>query len=599
MYINKLNQSYKPKRILYYMEPTLEEIDNFKKGVIPSNLSIYTDQFGIYDDVGLFYVSSLKKSVIGIEFKLDDKNVKYPKNLKSIILDEMYFYSVEIDDDFNLSLDNVLAFFKEIGKDDDAKRIYSSLTYKPNPSIISMFNGKDKRRLLHEWNIDCCNSLDIIEDNKDKLDIDMLYKLAFIDPITSHYNWNHLLPFLETPNLKGIKDYAFVHFDVKEFRIINEVYGHIAANKVLCNIVKKMKESDFVYASARCHNDNFAMMIKDMPEEETKETLKKFFSDLSKLEEDPNYRIYYRCGVVPMKRSMLSGNRVADFGKYAQALNKNSNRETDINFYADSMHDDMLWGNYIKAYLDTAIQNDEFVVYLQPKFDIINEKLEGSEALVRWNYELKTMLSPGRFIPFFEKDYSIGKIDDIVLEKVCMALNKWEKEGKKLYPVSVNLSRNRLFEPNLISHLTSIVDKYNIDHHLIDFELTESASYTNKDKMLDCLSELRKLNFKTSMDDFGTGYSSLSLLKEMPLDTLKIDKSFVDNLGTDKENEKDIIVLKHIISLAKNLSFSCLAEGAELKSQVDKLRSLGCEIIQGYYYSKPISIDDFEKKYLN
>lgn len=598
MYINKLNQLYKPKRILYYIEAPKDIVDSFNNGIIPDELKVLNDSYGTYDGPGLFYLNGMDP-VIGIEYRLDDKNINYPKNLKSKILEESYFYSVEIDGDFDTSIDNIKSFFEEIGKDDDAKRIFSYLKYKTNPNVITIFNGKSKKRMQHEWYVEYSNTIDVIEANKDKLDKDLLYSLAFIDPITKHFNWNHLVPYLETPSLKGITDYAFVHFDIKEFRIINEVYGHIAGNKVLKNVVKKMNEANFIYTSARCHNDNFAMIIKDMPQDEMEKCLVDFFKDLSHLEEDPNYSVYYRCGVVPMKISMQSGNRVADFGKFAQALNKNSNPKTDINFYTDEMHSDMLWSNYIKAYLDTAIKNDEFVVYLQPKFDINKEEIEGSEALVRWNYESKTFLPPYRFIPFFEKDYSIGKIDDIVLEKVCKALDKWKKDGKKLYPISVNLSRTRLFEKNLINHLTEIVDKYNVDHSLIDFELTESASYSNKEKMLECLLELRKRNFKTSMDDFGTGYSSLSLLKEMPLDTLKIDKSFVDNLGTDKENEKDTIVLKHIISLAKNLSFNCLAEGAEMKSQVDKLRCLGCEIIQGYYYSKPISISDFEKKYLN
>ena len=298
-----------------------------------------------------------------------------------------------------------------------------------------------------------------------------------------------------------------------------------------------------------------------------------------------------------MQKAMLYGNRVADAGKMAQALGR-SNNQTDIVIYTDKMHDDVLWGNYIKAYVDTAIGNDEFVVYLQPKFDIDREKIKGAEALIRWNYKNKDFLSPASFIPFFEKDGSIGKIDDIVLKKVCMAFAKWKKEGRPLYPISVNLSRNQLYDKNLIRHLVGIVDSYNVDHGLIDFELTESATYDNKNHMIQVLNDLRENGFKISMDDFGTGYSSLSLLAEMPLDTLKIDKSFVDKLGTENESEKDIVVIRHIISLAKELDFRCLAEGAEQKFQVDKLRLLGCETIQGYYYSRPISIEEYEKKYL-
>ena len=358
-----------------------------------------------------------------------------------------------------------------------------------------------------------------------------------------------------------------------------------------------MKESDFILASGRCHNDNFAAILKDMPEKELLQKLEEFFEKLSVLEEDPNYKIYYKCGLVPMQQAMLLGNRVADFAKMSQALATNQ-KKTEIIVYTEKMNHDISWGNYIKAYVETAIEHDEFVVYLQPKFDITKETIKGAEALIRWNYQGKEFLPPYRFIPFFEKDGSIARIDDIVLDKVCAALAKWKREGKTLYPISVNLSRTRLDDTRLIEKLVSIVDHYGVDHGLIDFELTESATYDNMEHMINVLEELSKLGFKISMDDFGTGYSSLSLLTRMPIDTLKIDKSFVDTVATENERKEDIIVLRHIIILAKELDFVCLAEGAESKKQVDRLRELGCEIIQGYYYSKPIPISEYEEKFL-
>ena len=184
------------------------------------------------------------------------------------------------------------------------------------------------------------------------------------------------------------------------------------------------------------------------------------------------------------------------------------------------------------------------------------------------------------------------------MRKVCEAFARWKKEGKPLYPISVNLSRNQLYDKNIIRHLIEIVDAYDVSHNLIDFELTESATYDDMSHMISVLNERRKSGFQISMDDFGTGYSSLSLLTQMPLDTLKIDKSFVDKVVMQNENEKDIAVIRHIISLAKELKFICLAEGAEQKPQVERLRELGCEVIQGYYYSKPIPISEYEKKYL-
>ncbi len=597
MFINKLNQLYKPERILYYTEASEEEIQDFYSGKIPEAVAKYSNAFGTYDYPGVFFIKELQKEVIGIEYRPDDSRIEYPANLKAFPLKASFFYSIEIDDDIEITYPFIKKLFEDVAKEDNAHRPYSDLCIKEDAKVISVFHGYKKNRLLYEWKLYKDKALHVINDDSSVFEKEELYKFAFTDSITGNYNWNHLEAYLEVPADKGISDYAFAHFDIKEFRVINEAYGHIAANKVLSNIVKAMKESDFILASARCHNDNFAMLLKDMPEKELVQKLKDFFEKLSHLEEDPFYRIYYKCGLVPMQRAILSGNRVADFAKMAQALATNQ-KKTEIVIYTDQMHDNISWGNYIKAYVETAIEQDEFLVYLQPKFDITSEHIKGAEALIRWNYKNKEFLPPYRFIPFFEKDASIAKIDDIVLKKVCQSLAKWKEEGKPLYPVSVNLSRSRLYNGNLIDNLVSIVDSYGVDHKLIDFELTESATYDNMEHMISVLEELRSRGFKISMDDFGTGYSSLSLLTQMPIDTLKIDKSFVDNVATETEKPDDIILMRHIIALAKELGFVCLAEGAESKNQVNRLRELGCEIIQGYYYSKPIPISEYDEKYL-
>ncbi len=597
MFINKLNQLYKPKRLLYYKDAAEEEINAFYQGALPEEFVPLSNAFGTYDYPGIFYLKSLDKRVIGVEYRMEDDRVDYPEGLSVMELPGAFFYSIEIDDEIQITRDFLKVLFEKIEKDGDAHRVYSDFSIDPDPEVIGVFSDYKKIRILNECKLVHDQAQYVIRDEVDRFEKEKLYTAAFTDFITGHYNWSHLEAFLEMPMDHGIEDYAFAHFDIKEFRVINEVYGHMAANRVLANVVKAMQEADFVYASARCHNDNFAMMIKDMPDDEMEQTLQAFFEGISSLDEDPNYKIYYRCGVVPMQRAMLSGNRVADAGKLAQALGTSRNG-TQITFYTDQMHDDISWGNYIKAYVETAIAQDEFLVYLQPKFEVNQEELEGAEALIRWNYRKGDLLPPSRFIPYFEKDGSIGKLDDIVLEKVCIALSNWKADGKPLYPISVNLSRKRLYERNLTAHLTEIVDRYGVSHDLIDFELTESATYDNTDHMLRVLAELRAEGFRISMDDFGTGYSSLSLLTKMPIDTLKIDKSFVDPIATDQEREEDISVIRHIISLARELGFVCLAEGAERKEQVDRLRDLGCEIIQGYYFSRPIPLEEYESRYL-
>lgn len=251
------------------------------------------------------------------------------------------------------------------------------------------------------------------------------------------------------------------------------------------------------------------------------------------------------------------------------------------------------------AYLEEAVAKDEFIVHLQPKFDINTEKIVGAEALVRWNYKHEKLLYPDEFIGVFEANDVIGKVDQVVLKKVCIFISDMRKKGLPLYPVSVNLSRRRMENKHLKEQILATVDFYEIPHNLIEFELTESAAYSDRDAMLQLLSELRDIGFLISMDDFGTGYSSLSLLKDMPIDTLKVDKCFVDSILSSEKDSKEHILLKEIILLSKMMGFCCLAEGAEKREQVDFLKECGCDKIQGYYFSKPVSMDEYLMKIEN
>jgi len=425
-----------------------------------------------------------------------------------------------------------------------------------------------------------------------------LYHKAFHDPITGYYNWSWMWDRLASYYLDGITDYGFVHFDIKDFKMINELYNHQVANDVLVRITKNIEaHKDWIYYGARCHNDNFAMMIRDMPEKEVREKLTVFFEEISTLEEDPNYHIYYRCGVVNMRNAMDVGNIVADCAKMAQATGTGINT-TEINFYTNEMHENLLWGKHLKAYLDTAISEDEFLVYLQPKMNAVTEAICGAEALVRWNYKHKSLLPPYHFVPHFEADDSIIKMDNQVLRKVCEKLKEWKEKGRPLYPISVNLSRKHMELFGLADYLAEIVDSYGVEHSLIEFELTETAAYDNQSHMISVIDELKNKGFRISMDDFGTGYSSFGLLKEMTLDTIKIDKSFVDMLAVEADSRKIRIIIRHIVSMARELGVTCVAEGAEERNQVLALRELGCEIVQGYYYSRPIPVEEFEEKYL-
>lgn len=587
---------FRPRRILFYVNTTAGDIEKFYKGEIPQVLLNCEGAFGAYDYPGLFVINKggVSLKVIGIEFRPDDESVSYPEGLEKIEIAAGFVKSdILIDDALD---DEVVSNY--VKAECEKGEAYCPMigvrgTVKSEPEVVEVFirNGQNRVLIDADYNLGPV-TLAIPDGATDKYK--ELYDKSYHDPITGYYNWNYIWPIITGYGFYGIQDFAFVYFDIKDFKAINIVYGHDIANNLLKRIASQMKNADWIYYSAKSDNDNFAMMIKDMSEEETKQKLEEFFEAVSSLEEDPIYKVYYRCGVVPMRSTMMLGNRVADAAKQARKF-ATKPFKTEIIFYSEDMREAQERSIRIMSYLDTAIECDEFIVYYQPKYDINDATLKGAEALIRWKYKGKDIFNPGQFVPIFETGGLIGKVDDIVLRKVCSQFKKWEAEGKKLYPVSVNVSRKSVTIPNLVEHLTEIVDSFGVDHSLIDFELTESAAFYNQSQMISVISGLKSKGFKISMDDFGTGYSSLSLLPIMPFDTLKIDKSFVDGIGRAEHCQRNCALIKHIIALAKDFKLTCLAEGAETKEQVDLLREFGCEVVQGFYYSKPVPVDEYEK----
>lgn len=601
MKVTAILNVHRPERILYYLPQKNEEVNRYiSSGECPEQLKKYLYAFGTYDEVGVFYLpKDLQQKtgmeyVVGIEFRMDDPRVELPAELPYVVLPECDIVIQDVSYEYQLNeelLEEIIDCVRNI-------KIVGHDEYRyVEEGLVAAFSAKDKLRVLYEIEaVDAdstCLNPDVSAFTKEEL-----HFKAYHEAITGYYNWTWMWDRLTCYYREGVKDYGFVHFDIKDFKMINELYNHQVANEVLIRVTENIEaHKDWIYFGARCDNDNFALMIKDMPEHETREKLEKFFDEISRLEHDPSYRIYYRCGVVNMRTSMNTGEIVADCAKLAQSMGTGINN-TEIMFYTNEMHEDMLWGKHLKAYLDTAIQANEFMIYLQPKMDIHNERICGAEALVRWNYKHRELLAPFRFIPYFETDGSIMKVDDVVLHRVCAKLKEWKEKGMPLYPISVNLSQKHLEQPRLVSHLTGIVDSYGVDHALIEFELTESATVNNQEYLVFVMDELRKRGFRISMDDFGTGYSSFALLNEMPLDTLKIDKSFVDLITIEEESNKIQIILRHIISMAREMGVNCVAEGTEEFAQILALRELGCEIVQGYYYSKPLPVGEFEEKYL-
>lgn len=584
---------HRPKRTLYYIEKTTSrDIDNFYCGALPLSIQKHSKQFGAYDTIGLFNLTD-GQTVIGIELRPNDDRIDYPVGLKTLELGETDLLYCDLSFDCIPTAEAMEFGYKQ------ARHMFESTGYgtiQKNPNhylFVTHYEGKHTRILIPI--IDETKKFRLTTDYED-MSKEELLNFVIHDPGMKPYNWTYMFERLDNYSREGITDYAYAYFDIKSFKMFKVNYGTEAAVNHLQRIGRAIEETDWIYTGGRCDNDNFVIMIKDMPREELYRHLMDFFESLSFAEEDPFYKIYYRCGVVEMRTALNTHWGVTDYAKVAHKMCGGLN-ETEICFYTDEMWEQDLWGQRIRTYLPTAIENNEFVVFFQPKYDISNEKIIGAEALIRWNYLREEFLYPGSFVPYFEADNSICKMDDLVLHKVCQTLSAWKEKGIDLIPISVNLSRKQMESPDLVDHLEKIVDTYHLEHSLIEFELTESATYSNQERMIKILEELKSKGFLISMDDFGTGFSSLNLLVRMPLDTLKIDKSFVDQLCSAGKASKNTVVVQHIINMAKDLKITCLAEGTEEKAQISKLKSMGCDFVQGFYYSKPISIEDFEKLY--
>ena len=268
-------------------------------------------------------------------------------------------------------------------------------------------------------------------------------------------------------------------------------------------------------------------------------------------------------------------------------------RRSRFSFFDETMLADQSWELWVENNMDAALAAGEFQVYLQPKYSPADERLVGAEALVRWNSPEKGLIQPSRFIPIFEENGFITKLDDFMIAQVSKLLAEWTVQGKRMVPVSVNVSRAHFALEGLAEHISQLVDSYGPRHELLELEVTESAFFDDKEILISTVKQLKVYGFSISMDDFGAGYSSLNSLKDIPLDVLKLDGEFFR--GSD-ESGRGAVIVEEAIRLARELNMRVVAEGVERREQVDFLACLGCDMIQGVYYAKPMPVEELEAR---
>lgn len=416
-----------------------------------------------------------------------------------------------------------------------------------------------------------------------------VFKIAFIDSITSLGNERY---FKEKANAfmeEETKNKYIVAFDIDKFKALNNMYGYDFCNKILDNlgetIVEILPKESIV---CRISADVFSAIFSyDKNIEGLLEQILKQASNIKI--DDVQLHLNLSIGVYKLNKKDKDINNALDKAYMARAKIKGL---YDKNYYIfDKLLENRLMEEQeIESCMDEALEKGEFKIVYQPKTLAKNEKVIGAEALVRW-HKNGEIIPPYKFIPLFERNKFIIKLDLYIFEQVCKDISIWKEKYNFVPTISINFSKLHLENENFIDEYVKITDKYNIDRSQIDLEITESATVDENIDILKMLKEIKKKGFIISLDDFGTGYSSLSMLQNMPIDIIKIDKAFVDNanLASDKN------IINYIMILAKRLGVETIVEGVETREQVDFVKKLSCDIIQGYYYSKPISKEEFEE----
>jgi diguanylate cyclase (GGDEF)-like protein len=423
-----------------------------------------------------------------------------------------------------------------------------------------------------------------------------IVQLAYFDKLTGIYNRSKFVKEVaEILKLNGT-NFAIVQMNLNNFKSINEMFSYDEGDSLLKHISKTLSEAlihDEIVA--RGNADNFYMLLEYSNELSLTRRLDMIMYHISEYSElrHINYNITVYCGVYKLSPSDIKLNINSIIDRAALALSDVKGQHSNsIGFFDQEAYKKLLAKNEIANEMNRAINNEEFEVYLQPKYDAVYEKIVGAEALIRWNHPEKGLMSPGEFIPIFEENGFIVELDLYVLDKVCRQQREWLDQGLKAFQISVNQSRLLLYQSSYIDRLNAIIRKHGIPTDIIDLEITETLILGNKTVLINILDKLHELGFTISMDDFGSGYSSLNVLKDIPIDIIKLDKEFFEE-ATDTKRGREIIA--SIVEMAKKIQILTISEGIERREQVDFLKEIGCDIVQGYYFAKPMPIRDFEK----
>ncbi|MDE6591787.1 MAG: GGDEF domain-containing phosphodiesterase [Oscillospiraceae bacterium] len=379
---------------------------------------------------------------------------------------------------------------------------------------------------------------------------------------------------------------AIVQFDIEKFKLINTAYGEEKGTEILNFIVNGMASiCNERQVCLRLSADVFMIAVAYDDISEIEELIEKISERLGHYQ-NINYKLVFGINIITDRT--LSLRKQGDRAAMARQSIK-GNALTNVCYYNDTQENKLVSRKFIEDRMYYALENEEFAMFLQPKYSISTAGIVGAEALVRWIHPERGMLSPAEFIPVFEADGFITMLDEYIWEQACKALRRWMDMGYTPIPISVNISRVHLVDDKFIDVLDGLIAKYDIPKNLLETEITESLENAGDTA---AIKKLKERGYMLLMDDFGSGYSSLNMLKNTPFDVIKIDRDFFSEFMLSDRGKK---IISHTISMSKDIGLDMVAEGVETREQAEFLEMCGCDVAQGFFYSKPVCLEEFEK----
>lgn len=430
-----------------------------------------------------------------------------------------------------------------------------------------------------------------------------LEKATFEDNLTEISNYEKFVidskKYLEKP--KDVVDgkYALICFDIKKLKLINDIYGYKVGDNILISISNNLKKYYYnrsVYG--RLSGDVFAILTeadKDISLDDISYMVANFKKKVTNIDSEKifhlNISIGIDIGIYFIEDKNMDIKRMIGYADIARLKSKDI-AGSEYVIFDENVRKEKQALLQLEQDLYFAIKEKQFKMYYQPKYDYNKEKIVGSEALIRWYHPTIGVVSPFEFITIAEKNGFINEIGKWVIEDVFYTIDSLIKEGIEVVPVSINLSRVELYQEDVVGYLEKMIKKYNVDPNLIEIEITETTTLNDVDFISEKIHGIKKLGIKVSMDDFGTGNSNLSNLKNIPIDTLKVDKSLIIDIEDD---DRTRLLIKSIVDLCRALDLKIVGEGVENNSQVQILKEIGIDIVQGYVFSRPVSIEEYKR----